>query len=160
MYHDKKSGQWLFTGVTEDVAKDVHVPTHLRESVVIKDCRNTKFRISLRCTYIRIENCENLQVEVNSVLGTVDIIHCKGFLLTCEAIVPTVIVSGSHRGTIFLEAGALRTDVVSTRSTEINLAWKNSTEEGLFVEKQLPEQFVHSVQNDDIVTTVSTSYLS
>jgi adenylyl cyclase-associated protein len=69
--------------------------------------------------------------------------------------VPTILIDGTDGGQIYLSPGSLDVEIVTSKSSSINVSLPvGGEEEGIFEEKAVPEQMKTVVKNGKLVTTI------
>ena len=72
--------------------------------------------------------------------------------------VPTVLIDSTDSGQVYLSKECLdgNTEIITAKSTSINISLPDpdEKEEGMFVEKAVPEQLKTIVQGGKLVTTI------
>ena len=125
----------------------------MNQTVFISSCKKTVIHVDSKCNNIIIQNCEAVEIYFQTVIASLEVIHSKGIKLFCSIHIPTVTIDSVDKILIALPATSLDTQILSCRSTEMNVRWPDSSSSEGFIERPLPQQFTHRI-TDKIISTV------
>ena len=77
----------------------------------------------------------------------------------CLQSVPTVAVDKTDGCTIYFPRSCLETiRILTSKCSDMNVSFPSAEDEQDWVERAIPEQYVHTIMNDAVQTTVSDLY--
>jgi adenylyl cyclase-associated protein len=90
---------------------------------------------------------------VNNVVSTTDIVNSKSMQVQILGKCPTVAVDKTDGCQIFLSRSSLETEILTAKSTELNVSLPGATDQDDYIEKPVPEQYKTIVVSGKLVTT-------
>lgn len=100
-------------------------------------------------------NCSKTSILLDSTVSSLSISNCPSFTAQILGKVPTILIDGTDGGQVYLSAASLEVEIVTSKSSSINISLPvGGEEEGVFEEKAVPEQMKTIVQNGKLVTTI------
>lgn len=100
-------------------------------------------------------NCTKTSVLLDSTVSSLAISTSPSFTVQILGKVPTILIDGTDGGQIYLSKESLGVEIISAKSSSINVSLPvEGEEEGIFEEKAVPEQFKTVVVGGKLVTTV------
>ena len=140
-----------------DATIDIEIEK-INQTVFVSSCKKTVIRVRNKCNNIIIQNCETVEIQFQTVIASLEAIHSKGIKIICSIHIPTITVDSVDKIMIDLPATSLDTQILSCRSTEMNVRWPdNSSPEG-YIERPLPQQFYHRIEDMSISTVPARLY--
>ena len=92
---------------------------------------------------------------VDSVISSVTVTASQSFIIQITGSVPTVQLDSTDSGQIFLSKHCLGVEIFTAKCSAINVSLPvEGEEEGVFVEKPIPEMLRTTVQNGALVTAI------
>lgn len=94
-------------------------------------------------------------MAIDSTVSTVDLVNCRSFGLQVFHVTPTIAVDKCDSGSIYLSKECLDVEILSAKSSSVNVLLPEDIGEGEtdFKELPVPEQFKTTVSNGKLVTT-------
>ncbi|KAG2229250.1 hypothetical protein INT48_002828, partial [Thamnidium elegans] len=128
--------------------------TAINQAVYIFNCKNSTIRIKGKVNAITMDSCTKCGIAVDSTVSTVDIVNCKSFGLQVFNVVPTIAVDKCDSGEIYLSKECLGVEILSAKSTALNVLVPEDieAEESEYKEVPVPEQFKTTIVNGKLVT--------
>jgi adenylyl cyclase-associated protein len=131
------------------------VEADLHHSILITKCRNATVRVSGKCNAISIDSSSKLSVVVDSLVSAVDVIKCPSFAIQVLGSVPTVLLDQVDGAAVYLGAGSLATEVLTSKCTAVNVYIPRAGgDEDDYEESNVPEQFRSVIRNGQLVTEI------
>jgi hypothetical protein len=102
-----------------------------RSACICRDCDGER----------RTVNCTKVSVLVGSLVSALSITSSPSFTVQVTGKVPTVTIDGTDGGQLYLGKDTLDVEIVTAKSSSINISLPvEGEEEGIFEEKPVPEQ--------------------
>lgn len=127
-----------------------------KETVYIFGCVGATINIQGKCKSIIIDNCKKTHVSFDAAMASFEVVNCQRVNVTCREMVPAVAIDKTDGIVVFLPATSLTTEIVASKSSEMNLQWND--DQGELVERPIPEQYVHRINGLSITANVSDLY--
>mmetsp|Transcript_14208 Transcript_14208/g.25453 ORF Transcript_14208/g.25453 Transcript_14208/m.25453 type:complete len:164 (+) Transcript_14208:100-591(+) len=151
------------------VANEVIDCDKFNKSISIYKCKGEKgkagkIEVNGKCNSLMLDNCERIDLHVDSVMSTVEISNCQRVKLFMKpgANVLSVVIDKTDGCLITLSKESQANpdfQVIAAKSSEMNLAFDEGDEK---VEKPVPEQFVFKIDRSGgkakITSSVSDLY--
>ncbi|KAG8694265.1 hypothetical protein FRC09_009955 [Ceratobasidium sp. 395] len=97
---------------------------------------------------VNIFNCKNTTIQIKGKINTVTLVQITG-------ITPTIQIDNSDSGQVYLSKQCLGVEIITAKCSAINVSIpEEGEEEGVFVERAVPEMLRTTVQNGKLVTTI------
>jgi adenylyl cyclase-associated protein len=127
-----------------------------KETVYIFGCVGATVDIKGKCKSIVVDGCKQVKVHFDSAMASCEVVNCQRMQIHCREVVPAVAVDKTDGIVIFLPITSLHTEVVASKSSEMNISWPD--ENGDLIERPIPEQYVHRIKGTSITADVSDLY--
>ncbi|XP_017275046.1 adenylyl cyclase-associated protein 2 [Kryptolebias marmoratus] len=124
--------------------------TELKQVVYVFSCNNSTLQVKGKINSIIIDNCKKLGLVFENAVGIVEIINSKAIQLQVLGTVPTISVNKTEGCQIYLSKDALSCDVVSAKSSEMNILIPDGDDD--YKEFPVPEQFKTVWDGSKLVT--------
>ena len=147
-----QGNKWVVEGQTSNINISAdHVS--VKHSVYIYNCVGATILIEGKCNTITIDGCKKTQVIFQDVLALCECVNSKNLKIQCKGKAPTVSVDKTDGVTIYLSRETMNdTKIVASKSSEMNVSFPGKTDDDAWVEKVIPEQYVHQIKADGTVT--------
>jgi adenylyl cyclase-associated protein len=103
-------------------------------------------------------SCQKTSLLLESIVSSLAVTNSPSFTVQVLGKVPTITVDTTDSGQIYLSKDCLegQTEIITAKSSAINVSLPDpeTSEEGLFVERAVPEQLKSVVQGGKLVTTL------
>eukprot|EP01084_Bolivina_argentea_P022838 42479_1 len=122
----------------------------IKNDIYIVNCKNTGFRIPTKCKTVIIDSCEKVQVEIEEVLTSVDMVNTKSSTLYLKKSVPTLNIDkcGGPRIVLFQELLDKKPQIVTSMTSDMNISIPGKTADDDFKDVPIPYQFITTVDPD------------
>ncbi len=127
-----------------------------KETVYIFGCVGATVDIKGKCKSIVVDGCKQVKIYFDSAMASCEVVNCQRMQVHCREIVPAVAVDKTDGIVIFLPISSLHTEVVASKSSEMNISWPD--ENGDLIERPIPEQYVHRIKGTSVTADVSDLY--
>lgn len=129
--------------------------TEINQLVDVFNVRNSVIQINGKVNAISMVNCSKVSILLESTVSSLAISNSPSFTVQITGKVPTILVDGTDGGQIYLSASSLDVEIVTAKSSAINVSLPvEGEEDGIYTEKAVPEQLKTVVMNGKLVTTV------
>ncbi|KAK4504825.1 hypothetical protein PRZ48_002787 [Zasmidium cellare] len=145
--------KWLIENFDSPSAP-VEVEVSLQQSLLITNCKNTTIVLKGKANAISIDNCPRLQILVESLVSSVDVIKSPNFAVQITGALPTIMLDQVDGASIYLSAESLHTEVFTSKCSSINVVLPPEKEEDDSKECPLPEQIVTRVKGGKLVSEI------
>ncbi|KNE67855.1 hypothetical protein AMAG_12572 [Allomyces macrogynus ATCC 38327] len=135
-----EGAKWIveyYDGVHDLVIED----TNLKTVVYMYGCTNTTLQVKGKINSIAIDGCKKSGVVVDSVVSTVDVVNGKGLQLQIMGATPTIAVDNTDGLQLYLSKDSLAAEILTAKSSEINVLLPPAEDGGDYLERPVPEQF-------------------
>lgn len=113
---------------------------------------------SLTPSRLRLVSSSKTSVLLDTIVSSLSITSSPSFTVQVLGRVPTVLIDSTDSGQVYLSKECLdgNTEIITAKSTSINISLPDpdEKEDGLFVEKAVPEQLKTVVKDGKLVTTI------
>jgi adenylyl cyclase-associated protein len=147
-----QGNKWVVEGQTGtiNIAAD---QVSVKHSVYIYNCVGATILIEGKCNTITIDGCRKTSVVFQDVLALCEVVNAKGIKLQCKGKAPTVSVDKTDGIVIYLSRDSMyETKIVASKSSEMNVQFPGKTDDDAWIEKVIPEQYVHHIRPDDTIS--------
>ena len=150
------SSKWLVENQTDANGLVKIAINDKKETVYIFGCVGATIEISGKCKSIVVDTCKKTKIYFDTAMASFEVVNSARMQVHCRETVPAVAIDKTDGIVVHLPRSSLHTEVVASKSSEMNLSWPD--EEGEMVEKPIPEQYVHRIKNGSITADVSDLY--
>ncbi|CAG8557629.1 1768_t:CDS:2 [Acaulospora colombiana] len=105
---------------------------------------------------IYIYGCKNSTIQVKgkintiTLVSTVDVVNCKSFQLQIQGKTPTIVIDKTDSGQIYLSEECLEVEILTSKSSSINVNLPGLGEDGDYAERPIPEQIKSTIVDGKI----------
>ncbi|KAI9912069.1 hypothetical protein PsorP6_009753 [Peronosclerospora sorghi] len=93
----------------------------------------------------------------DNAVSSIEIVNCKGVQVQCKGMVPSVAIENTDGCLVYISWESRDVQFVTSKSSEMNVAFPEAAGSDDNVEKPIPEQFVHNIM-DDLSISSDVSY--
>ncbi|KAI5124486.1 hypothetical protein M0805_003013 [Coniferiporia weirii] len=127
----------------------------INQIVNIFGCKNSTVQIKGKVNAITLVNCSKTSVLVNSVISTVSVTNSPSFALQITGSAPTIQLDSTDSGQIYLSKECLGVEITTAKCSAINVSLPvEGEEDGVFVERAVPEMLMTTVKDGKLITTI------
>lgn len=117
----------------------IEIEVSLSHSVLISKCNNATIILKGKANAVTIENTNRLNLIVDSLVSSVDIVKSQNFALQVLGTIPTVMMDQIDSAQVYFSKESIATKVYHSKSANINLNVISGEDED-YVEVPLPGQ--------------------
>lgn len=126
----------------------------IHQTVFVSSCSKAVIHVRNKCNNIIIQNCETTEIRFQTVMASLEVMHSKGIKLICSIHIPTITIDSVDKILIELPVTSLDAQILSCKSSDMNVRWPDSSSHGGFIDRPLPQQFTHRIVDDKTISTV------
>lgn len=115
--------------------------TDLKQAVYVYQCRDCTLTVKGKVNSILLDSCSKVGLLFDDVLSTVEFINCKSVQMQVLGRVPTVAIEKTDGCQVYLSKNSMDTEVISSKSSSMNVLIPSLTEENDYIEMPVPEQY-------------------
>jgi len=127
--------KWLIENFDSE-AKPVDINVEISQSVLISRCNNATVVLHGKGNAVSIDNCKGLNLIIDSLVSSVDVIKTAKFALQINETLPTLLMDQVDQATIYL-GKERNTEILTSKSCAINICTLEDEESK---ETPVPEQ--------------------
>ncbi|QRW00655.1 adenylyl cyclase-associated protein 1 [Ceratobasidium sp. AG-Ba] len=129
--------------------------TDLSHVVNIYNCKNTTIQIKGKINTVTLVNCKKTSVLVDSLIASLSVTASPSFTAQITGVCPTIQIDNCDSGQVYLSKQCLDVEIITAKCSAINVSIpEEGEEEGVFVERAVPEMLRTTVQNGKLVTSI------
>jgi adenylyl cyclase-associated protein len=128
--------------------------TDMKQTVYIYRCKGSVIQIKGKVNSVTLDECSKTSVVFENIVASFDVVNCNGVEVQVLGKVPTFAVDKTSGCQIYLSKDSLESEIVTSKSSEMNVLFPDNTEE--LVEVPIPEQYKSQVKKGKLVTEVLT----
>lgn len=121
-----------------------------KETVYVLGCIGAHVNVIGKCKSIILDSCKKTQLHFDAAFASCEVVNSQRVQLYCREKVTSVAVDKTDGIIVHLPPTSLDTEVVASKSSEMNLSWMGP--DGENIEKPIPEQYVHRISAEGNVT--------
>jgi len=123
-----------------------------RQTVYIYKCDDSVIQIKGKVNAITMDSCKKTGVVFDNAISSAEVVNCTSVQIQVTGKVPSVQVDKTSGCQIFLSAESLATELVTSKSDEMNVCLPGATPSDDIIEIAVPEQFKTLIVNRKLVT--------
>ncbi|KCV70230.1 hypothetical protein H696_02560 [Fonticula alba] len=112
-----------------------------RQTVYIYNCSNTTIFIKGKVNAVTVDKCKKVAVVVDTVISGVEIVNSQSGQFQILEKCPTINIDKTDGLQLYLSKDAIDIDILTAKSSELNVYTPGKTEDDDHLETPLPEQF-------------------
>lgn len=145
--------KWLIENF-DSPASPVEIEVSLTQSILITKCKNTTIILRGKANAVSIDNSPKMQMLVENLVSSIDVIKCPGFAVQVTGALPTIMLDQVDGASIYLGQDSLHTELFTSKCSSVNVVLPPAKEEDDSVECPLPEQMRTFVREGKLVTEI------
>jgi len=135
--------------------KNIVIPDPEPKHVVyIFGCTGSTIQIKGKVNAITVDGCTKTAIVFENVVSSFDVVNSKSIEVQVTGKVPSFAIDKTAGCQIYLSKDALDTEIVTSKSSEMNVLLPTSDPEQDLVEIAIPEQYKTTVKNGKLVTEI------
>lgn len=120
-------------------ANPIEIEASLSHSVLISKCNNSTVIVKGKANAVTIDNCNRLNLVVDTLISSVDIVKSQNFALQVLGTVPTVMMDQIDGAQVYFSKESTSTKIFHSKSAGINLNVISGPDDD-YIEVPLPGQ--------------------
>ncbi|KAI9916912.1 hypothetical protein PsorP6_017864 [Peronosclerospora sorghi] len=155
---EERNGSWQIeyqTGPEPLTVSDIS----MKQQVYIFGCEGATILLEGKAKNIVLDSCKKTKLIFDNAVSSIEIVNCKGVQVQCKGMVPSVAIDKTDGCLVYISWEGRDVQFVTSKSSEMNVAFPEAAGSDDYVEKPIPEQFVHKIMDDlSISSDVSDLY--
>ncbi|TDH72682.1 hypothetical protein CCR75_002757 [Bremia lactucae] len=132
---------------------------NMKQQVYIFGCDSATILLEGKAKNIVLDSCKKTKLIFDNAVSSIEIVNCKGVQVQCKGMVPSVAIDKTDGCLVYVSWEGREVQFVTSKSSEMNVAFPQGAGSDDYVEKPIPEQFVHKIMDDlTISSDVSDLY--
>lgn len=145
--------KWLISN-HDSPSSPIELEVSLTQSILITNCRNTTIILHGKANAISIDNSPKLQLLIDTLVSSVDVIKCPNFAVQITGSLPTIMLDQVDGAQVYLGKESLGTEVFTSKCSSVNIVLPPEGEEDDSSECPLPEQIRTVVKEGKLVSEI------
>lgn len=123
----------------EKEANPIEIEASLSHSILISRCNNTTIVVKGKANAVTIDNTNRLNLIVDTLVSSVDVVKSQNFALQVLGTIPTVMIDSVDGAQVYFSKESTATKIIHSKSAGINLNVISGPDDD-YVEVPLPGQ--------------------
>lgn len=139
-----RNGNWQIeyqTGATPLTVKDIN----MKQQVYIFGCENATIILEGKAKNIIMDSCKKSKLIFDDAVSSIEIVNSKNVQVQSKGRVPSVAIDKTDGCLVYISWEGRDVLFVTSKSSEMNVAFPSGPGSDEYVEKPIPEQFVHRI---------------
>ncbi|EJD05958.1 uncharacterized protein FOMMEDRAFT_119381 [Fomitiporia mediterranea MF3/22] len=129
--------------------------TELSHIVNLYGCKNSTVQIKGKVNAVNLINCTKTSVLVDSVVSGISVTNSPSFAVQITGTARTIQLDSTDSGQIYLSKASLDVEITTAKCSAINVSLPvEGEEEGVFVERAMPEMMRTTIKDGKLVATI------
>jgi len=128
--------------------------TEPKQTVYIYKCNNSVIQVKGKVNAITVDDCLKTAVVFENVVASFEIVNCRSVEVQATSKVPSIAVDKTSGCQIYLGKEALETEIITSKSSEMNVLIPSQSEDQDMVEMPIPEQYKTTVKGGKLRTEI------
>lgn len=120
-------------------AQPIEIEASLSQSILISKCNNSTIIVKGKANAVTIENTNRLNLIVDTLISSVDVVKSANFALQVMGTIPTVMMDQIDGAQVYFSKESTATKIIHSKSAGINLNVISGPDED-YIEVPLPGQ--------------------
>lgn len=149
---EQRNGNWSienFVGGEPVKVSDLN----MKQQVYIYGCQDATIILEGKAKSIVLDGCKKTNLVFDKAVSSVEIVNCKNVRVQCTGTVPSVAIDKTDGCLVYVSWEGRNAQFVTSKSSEMNVAFPTSEAGDDFIEKPIPEQFVHKICADQTISS-------
>ncbi|KNC76844.1 hypothetical protein SARC_10680 [Sphaeroforma arctica JP610] len=125
----------------QDGNNEIVIDTNMSQVVYIYKCTNSVIKINGKVNSIALDGCKKVGVVFDKCVSGVEMVTCQSVQVQATGSVPTVSIDKTDGVQVYLSEKSLDCQIISAKSSEMNVSIPGATPEDDLVESPIVEQF-------------------
>lgn len=124
----------------------------VRHTVYIYKCENSVVQIKGKVNNITMDSCKKVGLVFENAISVAEVVNCNSVQVQVNGKVPSVLIDKTSGCQIFLSNDGFDTEIVTSKSDEMNVVLPPLNPSDDITEIAVPEQFKTVIKNRKLVT--------
>ncbi len=148
-----EGNKWLIENY-DNPGQMLEIDAAINHSILISRCTKTTIRVIGKANAISMDNCMQCSLVIDSLVSAVDVIKSPKFEMQVLGMLPTIMLDQVDGAVVYLSPKSLNTEILTSKSTGVNINVPGRFADDDYVEQPLPEQLRSFVRNGKMVTEI------
>ncbi|KAK4554012.1 suppressor of rasval19 [Recurvomyces mirabilis] len=145
--------KWIIENF-DSPGQSITLEVEITQSILISRCKNTTIILRGKANAISIDNSPRLQILLETLVSSVDVIKSPNFAIQVTGSLPTILLDQVDGASVYLGQESLRTEIFTSKCSSINVVLPPQREEDDGKEVALPEQMRTVVRGGKLVSEI------
>lgn len=149
---EQRNGNWQVeyqTGASPVVVKDIT----MKQQVYVFGCENATIVLEGKAKNIVLDSCKKTKLVFDDAVSSIEVVNCKNVQVQSKGRVPSVAIDKTDGCLVYVSWEGRDVQFVTSKSSEMNVAFPSGPGSDEYVEKPIPEQFVHRITSDNVISS-------
>jgi len=128
--------------------------TEPKHTVYIYKCSNCVVQVKGKVNAITVDDCTKTAVVFETVVASFEIVNCRSVEVQVTGRVPSIAIDKTGGCQVYLGKDSLHTEIVTSKSSEMNVLIPSSDPDQDMVEMAIPEQYKTTVLGGKLNTQI------
>jgi len=138
----------------QDGDPNIKIKGEISHTVNIFSCKNSTIKVDGKVNAINLVSCQKIGIVLDSVVSSLSITSSPSFQAQILGKAPTILIDSTDSGMIYLSKECLDAEIITAKTSSINVLLPPTGEDGDFDEKPVPEQMKTVVVDGKLVTSI------
>ena len=148
-----EANKWLVENY-DNPGSILEIQASIQHSILITKCTKTTIRVFGKANAISIDSSSSVSLIIDSLVSSVDVIKTPRFEMQVIGTLPTIMLDQVDGAAIYLGPESLKTEVFTSKCSQVNINVPGKTEEDDYVECPIPEQIKTVIRNGGVVSEI------
>jgi adenylyl cyclase-associated protein len=139
-----RNGNWQIeyqTSADPVTVKDIN----MKQQVYIFGCENATIILEGKAKNIVFDSCKKTKLIFDDAVSSIEVVNSKNVQVQSKGRVPSVAIDKTDGCLVYVSWEGRDVQFVTSKSSEMNVAFPSGPGSDEYVEKPIPEQFVHRI---------------
>ncbi|OWZ19480.1 hypothetical protein PHMEG_0006273 [Phytophthora megakarya] len=156
---EERNGNWRIEYHQHDREPVIVTDINMKQQVYIFGCEDVTIVLEGKAKNIVLDSCKKTKLIFDNTVSGIEIVNCNGVQVQCKGVVPFVSIDKTDGCLVYISWEGRQVQLVTCKSSEMNVVLPDGPNSDNIVEKPIPEQFVHTITTDlTILSDVSSLY--
>lgn len=149
---EERNGNWTIEHQVASeplVVKDIN----MRQQVYIFGCEGATIVLEGKAKNIVLDSCKKTKLVFDNAVSSIEVVNCKNVQVQAKGVVPSVAIDKTDGCLVYISWEGRDVQFVTSKSSEMNVAFPTSPTGDDYIEKPIPEQFVHKITADQTISS-------
>eukprot|EP01132_Coremiostelium_polycephalum_P005584 gene5584-6951_t len=126
--------------------------TDPKQTVYIYQCTDSVIQVKGKVNAITLDSCKKTAIVFENAIASCEIVNCTSIEVQVTGKVPCMSIDKTSGCQVYLSAQSLETEIVTSKSSEMNILIPGATPNDDMIELSVPEQYKTVVKGNKLVT--------